>query len=154
MSDVFLGQPGGSQGNNGGTILGPEPFPQLEVKDRFLNWRLKTFIGGKKPKGLQDLETFDPHTPQIECTVHTKRSQHRYSHPLSRGGPAPSWRGHNCLVNPNGEAWRSELGWHARGAIKRPRPIRAEQQIGTDYSRVRSFANTTMVRRVCGMTCL
>ena len=21
---------------------------------------------------------------------------------------APSWRGHNCLVNPNGKAWRNE----------------------------------------------
>ena len=29
--------------------------------------------------------------------------------PPEYGGPAPSWRGHNCLVNPNGEAWRHEL---------------------------------------------
>ena len=30
------------------------------------------------------------------------------SHPLSRGGAVPSWCWHNCLINPNGEAWRNE----------------------------------------------
>ena len=26
--------------------------------------------------------------------------------------PAPSWRGQNCLVSPNGEAWRNEMHSH------------------------------------------
>ena len=33
-------------------------------------------------------------------------------------GPAPSWRGHNCLVNPNGEAWRNELSEGVRVAVR------------------------------------
>ena len=36
--------------------------------------------------------------------------------PAGIPGPAPSRRGHSCLVNPNGEAWRSELlFWGAEG---------------------------------------
>ena len=41
---------------------------------------------------------------------------HTHTHTLSRGGAAPSWRGHNCLVDPNfklnGEAWLNEIMAH------------------------------------------
>ena len=37
-------------------------------------------------------------TTRSKVTFHTLKI---FEPPLSRGGAAPSWRGHNCLVNPN-----------------------------------------------------
>ena len=44
-----------------------------------------------------------------DCTIMILHSRVALLTKYLNGKAVPSWRGHNCLVNPNGKAWRNEL---------------------------------------------